>query len=129
MKVSEHEQIGGRWSEYATSGVEDWEVVFASEDGDYQGSCEFIARSPDGSQYMETAWSWGSCSGCDPWEDEPHEVVEAEFLANREYYGIESLKATLATLEALPEPDYAYYWYNRPAKIEALRAEVARVEG
>lgn len=124
-KVSGHPNItDARWFEYGTLNVDDWEVIYADIDGDYQGSCEFIARTP-GSwkvRYIESAWSWGSCSGCDGYEDLTPDEITIEFLTrNREYLTLDALKGKVALLKDSKYPNQE--------KIAAIEAEIQRVEG
>lgn len=81
VQVSESKAYGGRWSEYVLDGWQDAEVLYEAGEADYQGSAEVLAvqrTSWDGDKYIYASWSWGSCSGCDGWEDLPDAQVRAE---------------------------------------------------
>lgn len=69
-----------RWSDYAAPLVEDWDILWEDSYDDYQGSARVLAFKQGQLRYLE--WSYGSCSGCDSYEDLSEEDVEKEFKNN-----------------------------------------------
>lgn len=53
-------------------------LEFCSGENDYQGSEAFVAKLNDG-RWMFYEWSYGSCSGCDHWENETLEQCELDW--------------------------------------------------
>lgn len=66
-----------RWEELVEKVLRPIEVLFYAGEADYQGSAAVLVRRADG-MIVAYEWSWGSCSGCDPWEDELEENVLAK---------------------------------------------------
>ena len=56
------------------------EIIASYIQDDYQGEEAFAYRFPDGSVVLITDW-FGSCSGCDMWEDSTDEEARAMVLA------------------------------------------------
>lgn len=83
--------VGGRWHETVAAALPDGEVLFSSGNEDYSGQVAIVAKLDDG-DWLFYAWSYGSCSGCDPWEDEPIENVKedirlgAKVMSPQEFY-------------------------------------------
>lgn len=71
------ECVEGRWSYIVKQALPDGEIVSSVGSCDYQGSVAIVAKLDDGN-WLHYAWSYGSCSGCDAWEDEPEESVKEE---------------------------------------------------
>lgn len=65
-----------RWSELFEELIGDWLVIWEESEVDYQGHARVLAYKDDRFCYAE--WFYGSCSGCDPWEDMPHDEALAE---------------------------------------------------
>ena len=76
-KFDESETAKCRWSEFAAELIGDWDVVWENSVADYQGSAAILACN--GTMFRMIEWSYGSCSGCDPWEDEPEDAVRKDF--------------------------------------------------
>lgn len=119
----------GRWSDIAILGLEDAEVVFWHGISDYQGSCEYIVRvgsSWRGYQYIAFGWSYGSCGGCDGYEDMGTDELIKEFVNGRVSYSKDTLRNYGNMLLAEnPEPDEDRYWgADGHAKALAILAEV-----
>lgn len=66
-----------RWSEYAEELFYDWDVFAEDSSDDYQGHATIIAFKEGKFAYLY--WSYGSCSGCDGYEDMTDEERRAEF--------------------------------------------------
>jgi hypothetical protein len=62
---------GGRWSNYIDKFIGEWQHVASEIEIDYQGSCAIVGfyDSGDNPQYALAEWYYGSCSGCDVYED------------------------------------------------------------
>lgn len=69
--------MGANWSEHAAALFGDWTCLWQSCKLDYQGNAQFLASKDGKVVYME--WSYGSCSGCDPWGGMPKEEVRRDF--------------------------------------------------
>lgn len=68
---------GCRWEEVVEEVLKPVDVIAYHGESDWQGSAEVLLLDASGN-IISYAWSWGSCSGCDAWEDEPPEKVRAE---------------------------------------------------
>lgn len=55
----------------------DAEVIWEHSENDYQGFANVLVRMPDG-RFGHYEWTYGSCSGCDEWEDLPGGDDEVE---------------------------------------------------
>lgn len=65
-----------RWSELFERIIGDWIVIWEEAEADYQGYAKVLAYKDGRFCYVE--WTYGSCSGCDPWEDLPEDEVLEE---------------------------------------------------
>ena len=74
-----------RWSEYAQELLGDWDIVYDGSTSDYQGTVEILAHKEGRFAYL--TYSYGSCSGCDGWEDMEDEARRADFKNLVEYFG------------------------------------------
>ena len=70
-KFQATESYNCRWSELFEELIGDWLVIWEEAEADYQGNARLLAYKD--SRFCYAEWSWGSCSGCDPWEDLPRE--------------------------------------------------------
>lgn len=119
----------GRWSGYAIMGLEDAEVVYWRGEADYQGSCEYIVKidtwgSPE---YVEFAWSYGSCSYCDGYEDMSENERIKVFVNGRNSYSKDTLRVYGQNmLRENPDPDDDYGWSKPHQKALAILAETAK---
>lgn len=117
----------GRWSDVAILGLEESEVVFWYGEDDYQGSCGYIVKvnnwSWNGPQYIEFGWSYGSCSGCDGYEDMGTDELIKEFVNGRVSYDKASLREYGKRLLA-ENPDAGYSWSHGHDKAVAILKEV-----
>lgn len=83
MKWNETVASEARYGDVAERIFGGAEVLWEKSEADYSGSCNVVARMPDGT-FAQYAWSYGSCSGCDEWEsrwgwdDDADDKVEAE---------------------------------------------------
>jgi hypothetical protein len=73
-----------RWSEFAEENWGDWDFLWEESEADYQGHAEFIAYK-DG-KFVHVYWNYGSCGGCDPWEDISEEEAKKEFNDGAVYF-------------------------------------------
>jgi hypothetical protein len=73
-----------RWSEYAAELFESWDIIWDNSSDDYQGSVQFLAHKDGKFGYLH--YSYGSCSGCDGFEDRPIKDVREEFKNMAEYF-------------------------------------------
>ncbi len=67
---------GARWEDEAVVAaiINGWEVVDASGESDYQGWGSLLLTDGGGG-WATLHWSYGSCSGCDGYEDMPTDDV------------------------------------------------------
>lgn len=65
-----------RWSDLFEELIGDWLVIWEESEVDYQGHACVMAYKDGRFCYAE--WFYGSCSGCDPWEDMPRDEALAE---------------------------------------------------
>jgi hypothetical protein len=73
-----------RWSQYAEELFSDWEIIWDESEANYQGTVRFLARKDGKFAYLN--YSYGSCSGCDSWEDMPEDKVRADMKNLAEYF-------------------------------------------
>jgi len=80
MRFCDSKSSGARWSEFAEEifGTT-WDVLWETADISYSGSAEVLAKKDGEDKYAVVSWYYGSCSYCDPWEDEPTEKAREEF--------------------------------------------------
>lgn len=74
------ECINARWSKEIMEALPDGEVVMSRGTVDYQGFCDFVARLDDG-RWLHMHWAYGSCDGCDEYEDMASDVRYSAFHA------------------------------------------------
>jgi hypothetical protein len=84
MKFENLEASGCRWSEVVATNWGDWDFIWEEATVDYQGSARLLATKEGRFMYIE--WSYGSCSGCDGWEDMSEEDRERDFKNMAEYF-------------------------------------------
>jgi len=68
MKYSETVANRCRYGEVAEKIFGDCEIIWEHSMDDYQGFANVLAAKQDGS-FIHYEWTYGSCSGCDEWED------------------------------------------------------------
>lgn len=90
--------------EYFEQGMRrDWELCEVWYDWDYSGSAAVLGRTPGTETYFWVEWGWGTCSGCDSWQEdgiEPSVIVVGIWETNapttlkefREYVDSQDLK-------------------------------------
>ncbi len=131
MKFSESEANKCRWSEYAKPYFRDgdWDIIMDASESDYQGTVEILAygssswRGPKRFKYLE--YSYGSCSGCDAWEDEDPEVVTAEMLKLVQPMTKEQ---AVTLLKAAIEQAKDYDWRGRGARAEEALKKIEEMK-
>lgn len=84
------ECVNGRWSYLVKEALPDGEIVSSVGTCDYQGSVAIVARLDDG-RWLHYAWSYGSCSGCDHWEnitegEAKQEIISGAAILDREAF-------------------------------------------
>jgi len=99
--------VGARWAEEVGSALgftKETPLLGLSEEVDYQGSCYFVAQpAPD--EAVIYGWSYGSCSGCDSWEDRESEIAP-EVQASAQRMTLAQFREHAASVLAVPAPDY-----------------------
>lgn len=57
-----------RYGDIACAVFQNAEVIWEHSENDYQGFANILVRMPDGT-FAHYEWTYGSCSGCDEWEN------------------------------------------------------------
>ena len=73
-----------RWSWLVERLIGDWEVLWEEAEVDYQGSAELLVQK-DG-RFCYIGWSYGSCSGCDCYEDLDAETAYREITKDAMFF-------------------------------------------
>jgi hypothetical protein len=84
MQFKDTEASKCRWSEFAEENWGDWDVIWERAEVDYQGEAEVLFFKDGKFAYIE--WFYGSCSGCDPWEDMGTAVAKKDFDSHALYF-------------------------------------------
>lgn len=85
-----------RWAEFATDVWGDWELLAEALEIDYSGWATFTAKEVGKPRWVYVSWNYGSCSGCDSWEDLPAEEVSEAMLASAaKFVSLETFRAFL----------------------------------
>jgi len=73
------EQLGCRWEDEAEAALEraGFSVVDRAGEVDYHGWGVLLGSN--GGEFAVISWSYGSCSGCDQYEEMPADTLAAEF--------------------------------------------------
>jgi hypothetical protein len=69
-----------RWNEYCEELIGSWLILWEDAEADWQGSARVLAFN--NGQFRYVSWSYGSCSGCDIFEDMNEEERRNEFNNN-----------------------------------------------
>lgn len=69
-----------RWSEYAEELIGDWSILWEDSESDYSGAARVLAYKQGQLRYLE--WYYGSCSGCDSYEEMSEKDIRKEFETN-----------------------------------------------
>jgi len=123
--------ITGRWSNIAMLGIEDAEVIYEYWENDYQGHCEYIVKIDHWShpEYIEFGWSYGSCSGCDGYEELSRNELIKAFVNNRVTYDKIALRVYGERLLEQNPIEIDYEWEKRARnKGLTILAEVNKEE-
>jgi hypothetical protein len=84
MKYKNTKASECRWSEFAEQNWGDWDFLWEEAEVDYQGYAKILATKDGRFVYCE--WSYGSCSGCDPWESMDVDAAKADFDKSAVYF-------------------------------------------
>lgn len=88
-----------RWIEVPKMIFGDWLLVWSECEVDYQGSARALLAKAD--EFVVVEWWWGSCSGCDAYEDLPEAEVRAEFEKDAmRFRDLATLRAWFAMLDS-----------------------------
>ena len=68
MKWTDTVASNCRYGSIAERLFKDAEIIWEDSDDDYQGYATVLAQMADG-RFCLYDWTYGSCSGCDEWED------------------------------------------------------------
>ena len=79
MKYSETIASKCRYGDVAERIFGEALILWEHSEDDYSGNANLFAKMPDG-QFCHYEWTYGSCSGCDEWEERKlsDDAVEAE---------------------------------------------------
>lgn len=114
--------VKARWAEEVGAALgftSDTPLLGLSQEGDYQGSCYFVAF-PEKDTIVVYGWSYGSCSGCDGWEGNESDI-EPEVKAGAKQMTISEFDGYAAAILATP-PSYDYGASNYTAIKQAVAA-------
>jgi hypothetical protein len=122
-----------RWSEYGKELIGDWAILWEDSEADYQGHARVLAYKQGKIRYLE--WYYGSCSGCDMYEEMKEEDIRKAFETDNmiEFKNIDAfcewlkmLKSTndykfeqfgIAISSAFKNPEID--WIEDPSKLQA----------
>jgi hypothetical protein len=108
-----------RWSEYAAELIGDWDLIYDGSSADYQGTVEVLAYKEGRFAYL--TYSYGSCSGCDGWEDLGEDKVREDFANLIEYFeDVHELKAFTERVKFGAEFEHAVREYMFHAELEKV---------
>jgi len=102
-------------------------ILWEDSTDDYQGGAEVLAKSEsrawgeEDKPYVHYEWSYGSCSGCDGWEDQglSDAKILAEMMDGCSFYDKESLGEWLNMLKRES---------GRQGLIEAIEKELSQTK-
>ena len=79
MRYSETVASQCRYGDVAERIFGEAEILWEHSEADYSGNANLFAKMPDG-QFCHYEWTYGSCLGCDEWEDRglDDDAIEAE---------------------------------------------------
>lgn len=89
--------INCRYGHCANELLKDWIVIWENTENDWQGSANILAF--DGiNTFCYATWTWGSCSGCDDFEnrDLSNEQIVEEFRRDWEWIEAEAVLGWLS---------------------------------
>jgi hypothetical protein len=111
---------GGRWSYYIDKFIGDWEHVASEIENDYQGSCAIVGFYDEfpNPQYALAEWSYGSCSGCDGYEDMNEAERLSAFLRQIEF--VDENTMLKMALNALDTTSDSFRWNDRRSMYEKV---------
>jgi len=94
--------IEARWAHVVRDTLPDGEVLYSIGTDDYQGHVAIVAKLDDG-RWLHYGWSYGSCSGCDAWEEDwnRYNATDAE-----QFEGQESVRAEIRNGAAIMDKDH-----------------------
>lgn len=103
MKWNETTASQCRYGDNAKEVFGSWEILWEDSENDYQGHATILGKK--GGAYVFYEWHYGSCSGCDTWEDAglSHEAIEKEMRDTAMWFDSKKeLKEWLDKLEGNP---------------------------
>ncbi len=107
-----------RWSENAEYLFEDWTILIDCSENYYQGEVCILAVKNNEYRFLE--YSYGSCSGCDIYEELENDEIQKEF--KKLTITFPNTKALCDQLDdvnvAYKDPDYGYYDGLEKIKLE-----------
>lgn len=69
-----------RWGEYAEELIENWDILWEDSESGWEGAACVLAYRMG--QFRYISWFYGSCSGCDIFEDMKEEEIREAFKRN-----------------------------------------------
>jgi hypothetical protein len=116
-----------RYGEAAAPLFDGCMVLWEDSEDDYQGHAKVLAKGP-ADTYRLVAWTYGSCSGCDEWEDRnlAYTDITAEMRKTMAVFTKDSLRAYADGLAK----ENALYWerescMDTKSLHDAIRKEAA----
>lgn len=76
-----------RYGDIIAESFPNCDVIWEESEADYQGSCSVILEM-ENKTFAHVEWSYGSCSGCDDWENRNlnDDQIRAEVLQSHTAY-------------------------------------------
>lgn len=78
VPMEQCEAAGARWSELVDVVWPGVQIIWADGSYDYQGDATILGKLPSG-DFLLAEWTYGSCSGCDGYEDLGGDDLHREF--------------------------------------------------
>lgn len=128
MLLKDSDAMKARWSELAALGLEEATVIAAAGDSDYQGEGAYLVKPSEGwrdDEYVFFEWSYGSCSGCDGYEDMGEQERIATFVNGRVVYNRTTLAAWADLLRTEIDDERDWDTLKRSVLVTAIDAELA----
>ena len=104
MKWTETTASDCRYGDVAEEIWGDWDILWEKSENNYQGSVAFVARK--GGRYCCFEYDYGSCTGCDYWEDKgsTYSEIEQDMRDSAEWF--DDLGVFLKFCDMKMEPGY-----------------------
>ena len=115
MKWNDTVASGCRYGEIASALFQGSEVIWEDSYDDYQGHAKVLVEMRDHygnghGVFVHYEWTYGSCSGCDYWEDQGLSNAEILRDMSREAIWLQTRDEADAYIQQLNRPDMIAAW-------------------